>query len=157
MTQCNPEDVIPALRERFAENLQRSLTTETFLKRYSANTDGDDYRVLAVHAGNEVRAAIVYRTATRGKDIRAAVIMEFGYRGEDQAALHFALVDFEKRAIGFGCEVILSLSSARALQSLLRSTGYFNSNETYVLMKKGVPVPDHLDDWYFTFSDHDAF
>jgi hypothetical protein len=49
------------------------------------------------------------------------------------------------------------------MQVLLRQSGYLKSRETYVLMKKntnpqgGGSFPDNLEDWYFTFSDHDAF
>jgi hypothetical protein len=89
--------------------------------------------------------------------------MELGYRGADQGALRFGLMELEKRAIDLNCEVLLCLSSARAMQTLLRKSGYFKSTETYLLMKKSTNpqmdglVTDNLDDWYFTFSDHDAF
>jgi hypothetical protein len=161
-TQSQPNDIIPALRGLYAANLQRRLTREAFLKRFSFNSDGDEYRALAVYASGQVRAAIVYRTAVRGKDIRAAVIMELGYCSGDQKALRFGLVELQRRAIGLRCEVILSLNSAPVIQKVLREAGYFNSNETYVLMQKPSnpqthPVADNLDDWYFTFSDHDAF
>jgi hypothetical protein len=162
-TQVDPCAVIPALRDLYVSDLQRPLNPQSFLKRYSVNSDGADYRVLTVHALDEVRAAIVYRTAVRGGDIQALVVMESGYRETDQDALRFGLMELEKRAIDSGCEVILCLSSAPVIQALLRESGYIRSNETYVLMKKatqpqnGGLVPDDLADWYFTFSDHDAF
>jgi hypothetical protein len=162
-TQVDPGAVIPALRDLYASDLQRPLNPQSFLKRYRMNSDGDEYRVLSVGALDEVRAAIVYRTAVRGGNIQALVIMESGYRGIHQDALRFGLMELEKRAIDLRCEVILCLSSAPVIQALLRQSGYIKSNEKYVLMKKatqpqnGGLVPDNLDDWYFTFSDHDAF
>jgi hypothetical protein len=89
--------------------------------------------------------------------------MKLGYRGADEGALRFGLMELEKRAIALHCEVMLCLSSAPTIQMLLRQLGYFKSNETYVLMKKatnaerGGSVTDNIDDWYFTFHDHDAF
>ena len=162
-TQAQPLAIIPALRDMYASDLQRPLIPQYFLKRYGVNTDGDEYRVLGVHASSETRAAIVYRTAVRGNGIRALVILELGYRGSDQDALRFGLIELEKRAIVLRCEVVLCLSSARGIQRILSESGYFKSNETYVLLKKpthpetGGLVADNIDDWYFTFSDHDAF
>jgi hypothetical protein len=162
-TQIEPHAVIPVLRDLYAKELQRSLTAQTFLKRYSVNSDGAEYRVISVYAAGEIRAAIVYRTAIRGNNVKALVIMELGYRGADQDAIRFGLAELEKCAIDCGCEVMLCLSSARPMQALLGQSGYFKSNETYVLLKKnttpetGRSVPDNLNDWYFTFSDHDAF
>ncbi len=127
------------------------------------NSDGAEYRVLCVRALDEVRAAIVYRTAVRSNDIRALAIMELGCRDGNQDALRVGLAELETRAINLNCEVILCLSSERTIQTLLRRSGYFRSNETYVLVKKSTHpqaaglVADNLDDWYFTFSDHDAF
>jgi hypothetical protein len=162
-TQAEPDLIIPALRDLYASQLQWRLTPESFLKRYSINSDGDQYRALSVHASGEVRAAIVYRTATRRKNIQALAIMELGCRRADQQALRAGLVELDKRAIDLHCEVILCLSSARVIQTALRQSGYLKSNENYVLMKKatnqqaGGSVPDELDSWYFTFCDHDAF
>ena len=162
-TQANLNAIIPVLRDPHPSKLQRLLSPQTFLRRYHTNSDGAEYRVLCVQASDDVRAAIVYRHAVRGNNIRAVAIMELGYSGEDQHALRFALAELEKHAIDMHCEVMLCLSSAGPMQVLLRQSGYFKSNETYVLMKKktdpqgGCLVPDKLDDWYFTFGDHDAF
>ena len=103
------------------------------------------YKFAAVAAGQLPRDADFVRT------------LRHGLHGTAMLSWDVPDAEVEKRAIGFGCEVILCLTSPRALQALLRDAGYLKSNETYLLMKKGVPVPDHLDDWYFTFSDHDAF
>lgn len=161
--QADLQAVIPALREKYAPDLQRPLTEQYFLKRYRTNSDGNEYRVLGVHGSSEMQAAIVHRTAVRGNDIQALVILEMGCRGGSQDALRLGLLELEKRALDLRCEAILCLCSARAIQQLLSECGYFKSNETYVLMKKptraekGGLVTNNLDDWYFTFSDHDAF
>jgi hypothetical protein len=161
--QAELQAVIPALRETHASDLQRRLTPQYFLKRYRMNSDGNEYRVLGVNGATELSAALVYRTAVRGNNIQALVILEMGYRSSDRDALRFGLVELEKRAIALRCEVILVLNSSRGIQQLLSESGYFRSTETYVLMKKSIHpekdglVTDNLDDWYFTFSDHDAF
>jgi hypothetical protein len=161
--QADLQAVIPALREMHASDLQRPLTSQYFLKRYRMNSDGNEYRVLGVQGASEQAAAIVYRTAVRGNNIQALIILEMGYRSGDRDALRFGLVELEKRAIALRCEVILVLSSSRGIQQLLDESGYFKSTETYVLMKKSTRpeidgvVTGNLDDWYFTFSDHDAF
>jgi hypothetical protein len=155
--------VIPALRDMYISDLQRPLTPQYFRKRFHLNSDGNEYRVLEIHASGELRAAIVYRTAVRGNNIQVVVILEMGYRTEDRHALRFGLIELEKRAMSLRCEGILCLSSARAIQQLLSESGYLKSNETYVLIKKPtrsettVSVTADPDAWYFTFSDHDAF
>jgi len=162
-TEVDPSAIIPTLREMYASELRRRLTSESFAGRYHSNSDGAQYRVLSVGRSGAVSAAIVYRIAVRGKGIRTLVIMEMGYRFSDQAALKFGLLEIEKQALRLGCEVILSLSSSRASHTLLRQLGYFRSNETYILMKKPTGrnttaiVMENLDDWHFTFADHDAF
>lgn len=160
--ETRPQIVIAALRELYSSELQRPLTAETFERRYRVSPDGTEYRVLCVEASGEMRAAIVHRTAIR-EGIHSMVVMEMGYRFSDQEALHFGLAELEKQALKLDCEVILCLSSNRTIQSLLRKWGYFESNETYVLMKKptgrNVDSADagKIDDWYFSFADHDAF
>jgi hypothetical protein len=162
-SQADLRTVIPALRETYSSDVQRPLTPQSFLKRYRMNSDGDEYRVLGVHTSGELRAAIVYRTAVRRNDIQALVILEFGSRGGDPDALRFGLLELEKHAMELRCDVVLCLSNARKIQTMLRRSGYLQSNETYVLMKRptrpeaGGLVTGNIDDWYFTFSDHDAF
>jgi hypothetical protein len=162
-TEVDPGAVIPALREIYAQDLQRRPTPESFANRYYSNSDGAQYRVLTVGRSGAVSAAIVYRIAVRGNDIRNLVIMEMGYRFSDQAAMKFGLLAIEKQALQLGCEVILFLSSRWSSQTFLRKLGYFRSNETYILMKKPTGrnataiVTENLNDWYFTFADHDAF
>ena len=162
-SEVDPNVVIPSLREMYPSEIRRRLTPETFANRYYSNTDGEQYRVLWVEGCNAVRATIVYRTAVRGNGIRNLVIMDMGYRFSDEAALKYGLLNIEKRAMQLGCEVILFLSSRTSIQTLLRSLGYFRSNETYMLMKKptrqnaAAMVTENLDDWCFSFADHDAF
>lgn len=161
----NADRLVPVLRNCYSSEVKRLMTAELFAARYDISPDGEcaEYRVLCVEASGVVEAAIVYRTAVRGQNIRSLVIVEMGHRSSAQDALAAALGEIEKRAIQLNCEVILCLSSSPRIQTFLKKSGYFRSNETYVLMKKGTGrtddclLPDNIDDWYFTFADHDAF
>jgi hypothetical protein len=160
-TGADPGSVLPVLQERFSAELHRDLTPESFTARYHANSDGDAYRILCVKGSKGVHAAIVYRTATRRK-IRNLVIMEMGYRFSDEKALETGLFELERLAVRLDCEAMLSLFSNGRIRQVLRKAGYYKSSETYVLMKKWTGKPDpsvarNLDEWHFTFGDHDAF
>lgn len=161
--ESDPAVYLPAVRVVSPAQVQQPLTAESFRKRYQANPDGDEYRVLSVHRSGETEAAIVYRSAVRGPEIRALVIMEMGHRPSEEEALRSGLLELEKRAAESDCDVILCLSSNLAMQSALRKVGYLHSNEKYVLIKKftgrkaDCVLPATIGDWYFTFADHDAF
>jgi len=158
-----PDTVVSVLRGQYGSKVQRPLTPQYFSKRYHMNSDGAEYRVLSVRASNDIKAAAVYRTAIRGNNIHALVLMELGHRTADSGALGCTLMEVERRAIDLGCEVMLCLSSAPEIQSFLKTSGYLRSNERYVLIKKAIPagvdaaVTNDMNEWYFTFSDHDAF
>ena len=160
---ADPSVLVPVLRELHVSEMQRPMTPESFAHRYATSPDGDEYRVLCVEGLGEIRAAIIYRMAVRSKNIHTLVIMEMGHRFSDLDSLAFGLAELERRAIQSKCEVILALSSSPFMQTLLKKSGYLRSNETYVLMKKPTSrkadcaFPDRIDDWYFTFADHNAF
>src|SRR5436309_12068347 len=69
-TEVDPGAIIPTLREMYASELRRRLTSESFAGRYHSNSDGAQYRVLSIGRSGAVNAAIVYRIAVRGKGIR---------------------------------------------------------------------------------------
>ncbi|HEY2382258.1 MAG TPA: GNAT family N-acetyltransferase [Terriglobia bacterium] len=160
---CDPDIYMPALRAAFSSQVQQPLTAESFGKRYHANPDGDEYRILSVQRSGSTQAAIVYRSAVRGPEIRSFVIMEMGHQLSQEDALRFGLLELEKRAAESDCDVILCLSSSLGMQAALRNAGYFKSNEKYVLIKKltgrkpACVLPAKIGDWHFTFADHDAF
>jgi N-acetylglutamate synthase-like GNAT family acetyltransferase len=162
-SECDPDSVIHALRAGCGSEVRRPLTAKAFLKRYHWNPDGDAYRILSVEHSGMTRAAIVYRAAVRGRDIRATVIMEMGHLPSEEHALRLSLFELERIGEESKCEVILCLSSSLAMQALLRSAGYMESNENYVLMMKSTGrktdcvFPATIAGWYFTFADHDAF
>lgn len=163
VSECDLQSISLPLRAAFAQEVQRPLTAEAFAKRYRWNPDGDEYRVLSLKHSGATQAAIVYRTAVRGRDIRTTVIMEMGHLPSQEPALRSCLFELERIASQSQCDVILCLSSNLPMQALLRSAGYMASNEKYVLMKKstgrpgGCVFPAEIAGWYFTFADHDAF
>lgn len=163
VSECDPRSVLAPLRASDSESVQRPRTAEDFAKRYRWNPDGDPYRVLSLKRSGATQAAIVYRSAVRGRDIRTIVIMEMGHLPAEEQALRLCLFELERIASESECDVILCLSSNLPVQALLRSAGYMESNEKYVLMKKatGRPgscvFPAKIAGWYFTFADHDAF
>ena len=162
-TEIEPETVASVLRSLYPSKLQRPLNRDYFRKRYGLNSDGAEYRVLTVNRSGALQAAVVYRPAVRGNNIHALVLMELGFRGSDPGALRFGLLELEKKAIHLGCEVMLALTSPSEMQQFLKTLGYFRSNEMYILIKKATPlgrdaaISNDMNDWYFTFSDHDAF
>jgi hypothetical protein len=162
-SECDADSVARTVRAGLQSQVQRTMTAETFLKRYHSNPDGDAYRVLTVDRSGVTQAAIVYRAAVRGRDVRTLVIMEMGQVPSAGPAPRLALFELEKIGMESECDVILCLSSNLAQQTLLRSVGYMKSNENYVLMMKPTGrktecvFPAKIAGWYFTFADHDAF
>jgi N-acetylglutamate synthase-like GNAT family acetyltransferase len=159
--EIDPSTVIPVLGEHDPSELQRLLTRETFAARYHINSDGVPYRVLCVKKDGVVQAAIVYRTALR-RNIYSVVIMEMGCGPANKEALNIGLAELERRAIEWDCEAVLGLFSRSSIQEILRKAGYHKSTETYVLMKKwtskqDIAPTDNINNWHFTFADHDAF
>jgi hypothetical protein len=151
------------LTEVFVAEMRRPFAADVFLKRYGSNPDGDAYRVLSVERSGTTQAAIVYRSAARGRDIRVIVIMEMGHLPGEEPALRSGLFELEKIGAESESDVILCLSSNLPLQTLLRSVGYMKSNENYVLIMKATGrktncvFPAKIAGWNFTFADHDAF
>src|SRR5579883_832492 len=161
--ECDAGTILPILSEPFESDIRQHWTSSTFYRRYRTNPDGDEYRVLSVQQRGNTEAVIVYRRAVRGPDIQTLVIMEMGHRLSAEQALRAGLFELEKKATASGCDVILCLSSSAPMQALLRGTGYMDSGENYILMKKATGrktdcvLPAKITAWSFTFADHDAF
>jgi hypothetical protein len=162
-TEIDSTPSLQLLRPAEGKAVRQVLTEQSFRERYGHNPDEQQYRAVCVESAGKTEAVIVYRTAIRDHGIHALILMDMGFSDDDVQAIRRGLHEVDRIARKAGCDVILSLTTDPTIQSQLKQAGYLRSNETYVLLKKAVraenqqPIPQTVDEWYFTFADHDAF
>ena len=139
---------------------------ELFRRRFTRTLDGTNYRVSVAMANGNVTAALIMAIADRGNNIRAGVILDLvALPSATPQQLESLLGDAEQFAHRQGAEVMLSLEPSLCHSAWSDSfANYLHTNaETYHILvypKSLAEAPNLaalLENWRFTFADHDAF
>jgi hypothetical protein len=160
------DEIVALLNDPLRPPVCQLWTAEQFRRRFRATLDETDYRITAVRRNGRIVAALVMAIAERGNRIRAGILLEVAAHAEATEAELRALVnDAHRFALAQGCEIMLSMEqSLRDPQSSRPAVSYLtNKTEHYHLLvyPKKMAVAPHasaeLENWSFSFADHDAF
>lgn len=138
-----------------------------FLRRFANTIEGNPYTLLVVRhtSDRSLIAASLMRIAERGTPaIRAAVLMDLVTSPSHQHLAPLLLQEMDNFAHSNDADVILALDGAGSeFSDQLKNWGYRVAPETYNLLvwPKTKVTPDtfagQIQNWRFTFADHDAF
>ena len=158
------EPVVELMNATRQGRVSQVWSAESFRRRCAGTIDGAAYTVLAAGDGDAPRAAVVYCEVTRGENVRAGVLLEVVSRPGDEPAALALTREAERRLLAAGCDVVLHLDGrGSALDERIARAGYRVAPHEYHML---IWSPDErwkedrrsdLSNWWFAFSDHDAF
>lgn len=139
-------------------------STDYFRRRFEGTIDGGRYSIISAKRRDTEVAAVISCSAMRGNNIRACVIMDVVYVAGEEERARGLVGEVEDRARRAGCDCVLYLDDfLNKGRKILGGLGYRNTNDTYHMLvwpknkvPEGAPVAD-IKNWWFTFSEHDAF
>lgn len=158
------DSVVELMNEARSGGISQVWSAESVRRRFGVTIDGSRYTLLGFFEGEDLEAALIFCTTTRGEDVRTGVLIEMVSRpGRGNAAISL-LTEAESRMIDVGCEVVLHVDGMESdLERSMVRRGYRTAPHVYHLL---VWSPDNewkkderseLGSWRFAFSDHDAF
>lgn len=136
-----------------------------FIRRFQSTIEGWPYSLYGAYRDGQLLAAILFRVAERGERvIRLGVLMDVLGSEAHPNATKALLSHVEQRAASESCEAMVFLDGAGVeISSLLKSSGYRSTSETYFLLAgpklklRNLEGWEDLANWRFAFADHDAF
>lgn len=160
-------DISPLLQLIAAESngkVSQNWSAESLRQRFGCTIDGNHYLLRSARRGHDLVAAIISVEKVRGNDIRTGVILDLLFKPNEQNAALQLLVEAEQRLMRADCEVILCLDSmGQDASDIIQRMGFRKAPATYHMLvwpKELVPSgswPSNINNWRFTFADHDAF
>ena len=158
------EGLVDLMRSRTRGRVAMTWDVEAFRARFRMAIDGERYVIHLATRGDAVLGGVIHRLAWRGNGVRTGVILDL-VLGPDAGAAGAALLSrAETRMRSEDADIILLLDGIDATaHDLASGRGYRASGEVYFMMANPGTVlksdswEDDIDNWLFTFSDHDAF
>lgn len=139
-------------------------SAESLRQRFKCTIDGTRYLLRSARRGNDLVAVIISVATVRGNDIHTGVILDLLFKPTEQNAAFQLLFEAEQQIMHAGCEVLLCLNSmGKATSNIVQRMGFHKAPETYHMLvwpKELVPNgawASNINNWRFTFADHDAF
>ncbi len=158
--------IVDLLNSLSSDYVRQLWTPQLLRNRFCATLDGHPYRVTGVRRDGQLVGALVATIATRGNKIRAGVILELATAADATASeVQSLLAEAEAYAVEQGAELILTMPSSLMDPRLGKLGDKYlmtRSEEYHVLVyPKTLATSDtpagSLENWRFTFGDHDAF
>jgi len=160
------EQLASLLSARPSNQVHQQWTAEQLRRRFRATLDGQPYRITGTFRDARLVAAAVTTLAVRGNGIRAGVLLELAAAAEaTEHQVAGLLADAEQQAADHGAELVLALPDSLPAAAPGRVAGRYlaTESEAYHLLvypksmvAEGAAAAG-LQNWHFTFGDHDAF
>ena len=157
--------VIELLNVECGRSVSQAWDVDHFIRRFQSTIEGWPYTLYGAYLDGQLLTAVLFRVAERGERvIRLGVLMDVLGGENHPQATRALLSHVEQQASSENCEAMVFLDGAGAqLSSILKSSGYRSTSETYFLLvgpklkMRNLSGWEDLANWRFTFADHDAF
>lgn len=161
------EEVVAMLNSAAGNRVHILWAVEAFRRRFANTIEGWPYFLLVARepVTRSIVAAALVRIGERGpRAIRVAVLMDLIALPTHRAIIPLLLRDIDSYARENEADALLALDGAGSdFSAQLANWGYRGSPETYNLLvwPKAKMAPEffagQIQNWRFTFADHDAF
>lgn len=160
------DEIVALLNAAPSTAVHQQWDADLFRRRFRRTLDGTDYRITIIKKNDSVLAALMMAIADRGNNIRAGIVLDFvAQPTATREELDALLGEGEQYAHRQGAEVMLSLEHSLMLEAWGSShTGYLETSaETYHMLVYPKTIAEspnlaaELENWRFSFADHDAF
>ncbi len=160
------EEIVALLNSPDNDLVRQDWTVEQFRRRFRTTLDGTKYRLTAIRSEGRLVAGLITALVERGNNIRAGIVLDIAaLPSASLEQVNSLIAEAEQHAHRHEAEVMLALERSLFIDQWGDTYGKYlaNDSETYHMLVYPKPLAQEpfaaaqLENWYFSYADHDAF